>query len=294
MEAEKNRIEAAVERILEDYERQRDIDKIDLFRRPDKAVIIEMVSKLWRIVFPGYDRDRNYRIYHARHNLSMLAEDVIYNLSHQIALALEAFGAEDAQAEEQGQELCLEFFQRLPAVRALVQTDLEAAYQGDPAATGPDEIIFSYPGLFAVVVYRLAHELHSLKVPIIPRMMTEYAHSETGIDIHPGAQIGDYFFIDHGTGVVIGETAIIGNHVKLYQGVTIGALTTRGGQSLRGQRRHPTIGDQVTIYAGASILGGDTVIGPGCTIGSNVFITASVPAQTTVTSKGQDLQYRMR
>ncbi len=293
MEAEQHRIEAAVERILEDYGGQRDIDKIDLFRRPDKAVIVELVGKLWRIVFPGYDRDRNYRIYHARHNLSMLVEDVIYNLSHQIALALEAFGTEDTRAEEQGQELCLEFFQRLPAVRALVQTDLEAAYQGDPAATGPDEIIFSYPGLFAVVVYRLAHELHSLQVPIIPRMMTEYAHSETGIDIHPGAQIGDYFFIDHGTGVVIGETAVIGNHVKLYQGVTIGALTTRGGQSLRGLHRHPTIGDQVTIYAGASILGGDTVIGSGCTIGSNVFITASVPPQTTVTSRGQDLQYRM-
>ena len=160
------------------------------------------------------------------------------------------------------------------------------------AATGMAEIIFSYPGLFAITVYRLAHELYALKVPMIPRIMTEYAHSVTGIDIHPGATIGKYFFIDHGTGIVIGETTIIGENVKVYQGVTLGGLSTRGGQSLRGKRRHPTIEDNVTIYANAAILGGETVIGQGCVIGSSAFITKSVPPCTTVTMKTQELQMK--
>jgi serine O-acetyltransferase len=186
------------------------------------------------------------------------------------------------------------FLRTIPAVRSVVQTDLQASYEGDPAATSSDEIIFSYPGLFAITVYRLAHELHLLGVPMIPRMMTEYAHSVTGIDIHPGATIGKFFFIDHGTGIVIGETTVIGERVKLYQGVTLGALTTRGGQSLRGVRRHPTIEDNVTIYAGASILGGETVIGRDCVIGSNVFITHSIAPNTTVSIKNQELQFKAR
>ena len=156
------------------------------------------------------------------------------------------------------------------------------------------EIIFAYPGLFAIMVYRLAHELYLMEVPMLPRIMTEYAHSITGIDIHPGVKIGKNFFIDHGTGIVIGETAVIGDNVKIYQGVTLGALSTRGGQKLRGKRRHPTISDNVTIYAGASILGGDTVIGENCTIGSNVFITSSVAPDTTVTNKNQELQLKAR
>ena len=171
---------------------------------------------------------------------------------------------------------------------------LQAAYDGDPAATGMAEVIFSYPGLFAITVYRLAHELYVLNVPMIPRIMTEHAHSITGIDIHPGATVGKYFFIDHGTGIVIGETTVIGENVKIYQGVTLGGLSTRGGQSLRGKRRHPTIEDNVTIYANASILGGDTVIGQGCVIGASAFITASVPPCTTVSMKLQELQMKPR
>ena len=189
---------------------------------------------------------------------------------------------------------CLAFFRAIPQVRALVQTDLQAAYDGDPAASGKDEVIFSYPGLFAITVYRLAHVLYTLGVPMIPRIMTEHAHSVTGIDIHPGATVGEYFFIDHGTGIVIGETTIIGNHVKIYQGVTLGALSTRGGQNLRGKRRHPTIEDNVTIYAGASILGGETVIGKNAVIGSNAFITASIAPGTAVTPKTQELQLRVK
>ena len=169
-----------------------------------------------------------------------------------------------------------------------------AAYAGDPAATSADEIIFCYPGLYAITVYRLAHVLYELQVPMLPRIMTEHAHSVTGIDINPGATIGKYFFIDHGTGIVIGETTVIGDYVKIYQGVTLGALSTRGGQSLRGKRRHPTIEDNVTIYAGASILGGETVIGRDSVIGSNVFITHSIAPCTTVSIKSQELQLKSR
>ena len=176
----------------------------------------------------------------------------------------------------------------------MCQTDVEAFYDGDPAAYSTDEIIFCYPGLFAITVYRMAHVLYTLGVPMLPRMMTEHAHGVTGIDINPGATIGKYFFIDHGTGIVVGETTVIGDHVKIYQGVTLGALTTRGGQSLRGKKRHPTIEDNVTIYAGASILGGETVIGKDCVIGSNVFITHSIPANTTVSVKSQELQFKSR
>ena len=190
------------------------------------------------------------------------------------------------------QEVGLAFLREIPRVRAMLQTDLQAAFDGDPAAGSMAEILFAYPGMFAVFVYRLAHVLYTLEVPMLPRMMTEHAHSLTGIDIHPGATIGEYFFIDHGTGVVIGETTVIGNRVKLYQGVTLGALSTRGGQKLRGKRRHPTIADDVTIYAGASVLGGETVIGQGSVIGSNVFITKSVPPCTTVTIKSQELHLR--
>jgi serine O-acetyltransferase len=177
-------------------------------------------------------------------------------------------------------------------VRALLATDVQATFDGDPAATSLDEIIFSYPGLWGVMIYRLAHELHIREVPLIPRIMGEFAHSRTGIDIHPGATVGKAFFIDHGTGVVIGETSIIGDHVKIYQGVTLGALSTRGGQALRGVKRHPTIQDHVTIYSGASVLGGDTVIGEGAVINSNVFVTQSVPPHTRVSTKNPELQYR--
>ena len=286
-------IEGIVDSILEDYRHGRSIDKMDLFQQPDKAVIIDMIGKLMRIVYPGSARDRNYRIYNARHNLSMLIEDVMYNLNKQITVAL-GCRMEEAEAVRQAQEISLAFFRAIPQVRAVSQTDVEAFFQGDPAAFSVEEIIFCYPGLFAVTVYRLAHVLYDLGVPILPRIMTEHAHSITGIDINPGAQIGRYFFIDHGTGIVVGETTVIGDHVKLYQGVTLGALTTRGGQSLRGKKRHPTIEDHVTIYAGASILGGATVIGRESVIGSNVFITHSIPPCTTVSVKSQELQFKPR
>ena len=279
-------IEGIVDSILEDYTQGRDIDRIEPFRHPDKDVVIDIIDKLRRIVFPGYFLEKNYRIYNAKHNLSMLIEDVMFNLNRQIGLVL--------QDSEKSQEICLEFFRSIPKVRALVQTDLQAAYDGDPAASGKEEIVYSYPGLFAITVYRLAHVLQVLGVPMIPRLMTEYAHSVTGIDIHPGATIGQHFFIDHGTGIVVGETTVIGNGVKIYQGVTLGALSTRGGQSLRGKRRHPTIEDNVTIYAGASILGGETVIGRDSVIGSNAFITSSIAPNTTVTIKNQELQLRSR
>ena len=281
-------IENVVDAILEDYRVGRDIDAMDNLRQPDKDVIIETVEKLRRIVFPGYFREKNYRIYNAKHNLSVLIEDVMFNLSRQIALVFQ----EDGRTEEDARQICLAFLRRIPSVRDMVQTDLQAAYDGDPAATGMAEVIFSYPGLFAITVYRLAHELYSLKVPMIPRIMTEYAHSVTGIDIHPGATIGKYFFIDHGTGIVVGETTVIGENVKIYQGVTLGGLSTRGGQNLRGKRRHPTIEDNVTIYANASILGGETVVGQGCVIGASAFITKSVPPCTTVTLKSQELQMK--
>ena len=287
-------IESVVDCILQDYSCGRDIDKMDHFSRPDKDVVIDIIDKLRRIVFPGYFKDKNYRIYNAKHNLSMLIEDVMYNLNRQITLVFRNAGQTEENAAENAQQVCLEFFRQIPQVRAMVQTDLEASYEGDPAATGMAEIIFAYPGLFAITVYRLAHVLYTLNVPMLPRIMTEHAHSVTGIDIHPGATIGKYFFIDHGTGIVVGETTVIGENVKLYQGVTLGALSTRGGQSLRGKRRHPTIEDRVTIYAGASVLGGDTVIGRDSVIGSNAFVTSSIAPCTTVSMKDQDLQFKPR
>ena len=288
MEKLERQIEYVVDDILTDYQKGREIDQMEASRQPDKDAVIDVLEKLRRIVFPGYFREKNFRVYKAKHNLSMLIEDVMYNLSKQISLVFQ----EDGRTEEQAKEVCLQFLKRIPQVRALVQTDLQAAYDGDPAATSMAEVVFSYPGLFAITVYRLAHELYLLNVPMLPRIMTEYAHSVTGIDIHPGATVGKFFFIDHGTGIVVGETTVIGDNVKIYQGVTLGGLSTRGGQSLRGKRRHPTIEDNVTIYANASILGGETVIGQGCVIGASAFITKSVPPCTTVSIKSQELQLK--
>ena len=279
------KIERLVDSILLDYQKGRDIDRLDHAQHPDKDVIVDMTMKLMRIVYPGYSLDKTYRIYNAKHNLSMLIEDVMYHLIQQIALVTQ---------DEDAQQRSIAFMERLPEVRALVQTDVEAAFAGDPAAANTDEIIYCYPGLYAISVYRLAHVLYELQVPMIPRIMTEYAHSLTGIDIHPGATIGDHFFIDHGTGIVIGQTTIIGSHVRIYQGVTLGGLSTRGGQSLRGTKRHPTIEDNVTIYANASILGGTTVIGHDSIVGANAFITESIPPCTTVTNQSQQLNLKLR
>ncbi len=287
------RIQALTDTILADYEKGRMMDRLEMFTQPDSHVIHELIGKMIRLVFPGFYRDYSYRIYNPRNNLSALAEDVAFHLNRQISIALRdcdapSCGAVDARAEE----ITATFLSRLPEIRALVDTDLQAAYDGDPAASSKAEVIIAYPGFYAITINRLAHVLFELNVPLIPRIMTEYAHSKTGIDIHPGARIGRYFFIDHGTGIVVGETTVIGDHVKIYQGVTLGALSTRGGQKLHGVRRHPTIEDNVTIYAGASILGGDTVIGHDSVIGSNVFITHPIPPHTRVSIKNQELQYK--
>ena len=294
MEHLESKIADLVDGILADYGKGRQIDGMEQVRRPDKTAVIELIDKLRWVIFPSYCRDRNYKVYNAKHSLSMRIEDVFYNLNKQISLAFQWAGESEAVAASRAEQISIAFLEKIPQVRAMVQTDLTAFYEGDPAATDVSEIIYAYPGLFAITVYRLAHQLHKMEVPLLPRIMTEHAHSVTGIDIHPGATIGEYFFIDHGTGIVIGETAVIGKNVKLYQGVTLGALSTRGGQSLRGVRRHPTIEDNVTIYAGASVLGGDTVIGQGCVIGSNTFITKSVAPCTTVSIKNQELQMKVR
>ncbi len=280
--------------ILDDYGTGRNIDKMDLFNQPSKEEIIAIVEDLLKIVYPGYYRDRSYKIYNIKSNSTVTIEDVAYHLNKQILLALKYTAKEENDVEkltEQAEKDTVTFLKKIPDVRAMLETDLEAAFQGDPAAKYRDEIILSYPGMFAITVNRLAHELFLPEVPLIPRIMTEYAHSITGIDIHPGATIGKYFFIDHGTGVVVGETTVIGDRVKIYQGVTLGALSTRGGQKLRDVRRHPTIEDDVTIYSGASILGGETVVGKNSVIGSNVFITSSIPADTKVSMKDQDLRW---
>lgn len=277
-------VENIVDTILVDYRNGRSIDRIDTFSHPDKEVIIDMIGKLLRIVYPGSSRDKNYRIYNAHHNLSMLIEDVMYNLIKQVTIVLRE-QLPEAEATARAEQISLEFFRAIPGLRAVIQTDVEAFYDGDPAAYSTDEIVFCYPGIYAVTIYRLAHVLYTMGVPMLPRIMTEHAHSVTGIDINPGASIGNYFFIDHGTGVVIGETTTIGEHVKLYQGVTLGAKSfelDEHGNPVKGIKRHPDIGNHVIVYAGATILGGMTRIGDNCVIGGNVWLTHSIEAGRTV------------
>ena len=284
------------EQLLEDYQGGRTIDEVRTFDLPDNAVIADILQHLQRIIFPGYFRNKAFKVYTMRNQISMLLEDVIYRLSKQIAIVLrddEQYAtASHEELLEHAVDLTFAFLQQIPKIRDYIETDVQAAYEGDPAASSKTEIIYSYPGLYAIFVNRIAHELFLLGVPMIPRIMTEQAHSRTGIDIHPGASIGKYFFIDHGTGIVVGETTTIGEHVKIYHGVTLGALSTRGGQTLRGRKRHPTIEDNVTIYSGASILGGETVIGEGAVIGGNAFITKSVPAGARVSIQNPELHYK--
>ncbi len=290
-------VDGIVNSILEDYTRERTIDKMeDFFDQPDKEVIIDIVDKMMKIIYPGYYRDRAYKSYNISNHMSMLIEDVMYRLNKQI-VKVSKFCPNfrdmcQERIDREAYQITVEFLRKIPKIREYLEDDLQAALEGDPAANSFGEIILAYPGLFAITVNRLAHELFLMNVPLIPRIMTEYAHSATGIDIHPGATIGRHFFIDHGTGIVVGETTIIGDNVKIYQGVTLGALSTRGGQKLKSVKRHPTIEDNVTIYAGASILGGETVIGKDAVIGSNAFITKSIPAGTTVSIKYQELSYK--
>lgn len=290
------RVESIVKLILKDYEDDRAVNKTDIYNQPDKKAIIEIVEKLLKILYPGYYSDKVYKIYSLRNNMSAAIEDVMFHLKKQIMVVLKycdtLHGLTDEKLDERAADLTCDFMERIPQIRSYLDTDIEAAYEGDPAAESRDEIILSYPGLYAISVYRIAHELSLLGVPMMPRIMTEHAHSVTGIDIHPGAVIGKYFFIDHGTGIVIGETTVIGEHVKIYQGVTLGGLSTKGGQKLKGVKRHPTIGDNVTIYSGASILGGDTVIEENVVVGGNTFITKSIKKGTRVSAREQELQLK--
>ena len=245
-------------------------------RLPDRGAIIALIRELRRLFFPAYFGDPQLMALSAENYAALLLERIETALTAQIALALPE--SEAVQASQIAQAVVAE----LPHIQQVLLTDIEATFDGDPAAANREEIVFAYPGLFAIFVYRIAHELYLRQVPMIPRIMTEYAHSRTGIDIHPGAQIGPWFFIDHGTGIVIGETTVIGSHVKLYQGVTLGALSPRAGHASLPGKRHPTVGDYVTIYSGASILGGKTSIGAHSVVGGNAFLTDSVADNTRV------------
>lgn len=270
---------------------------------PDREVIVECLRLLRQMIFPGYFGKRGLTTENVPFRMGELVIELSDMLYEQVRCCLryrEQLPGEDSQGQtcrqcdEEAAETVAKFFDRIPAVRELLTIDVQASFDGDPAAQSTDETIFCYPGLFAIFVQRVAHEFYEMRVPLLPRMMTEHAHGITGIDIHPGAKLGRGLFIDHGTGVVIGETTEIGDNVKIYQGVTLGALAPAFGQRLRGQKRHPTIADEVTIYAGATILGGDTVIGKGALIGGNVFITSSVPPLNQVTTDPPNLKYRDR
>lgn len=289
-----NKLHQIVSEITDNYEKEELFYIKPGHKMPDRNSIIHIIMGLRQIMFPGYFEEENLGTtipeYFVGHNLIQLHN----TLHHQIKAALMQQARQDAiesETDRQADMICTEFFSTLSHTQQLLSKDIQAAFDGDPAAKTKEEIIFCYPGLFAIFVYRIAHPLYQLHVPFIPRIMSEYAHNHTGIDINPGADIGEYFFIDHGTGVVIGETTTIGNNVKIYQGVTLGALSTRSGQLLRDIKRHPTIEDDVTIYSGASILGGQTVIGRGSVIGGNAFITESVPAGTRVSVKTPELTF---
>ena len=248
-------------------------------RLPDRRAVIELVKEVRRLLFPAYFGDPALMSLAPENYAALLLERICEKLTEQLKLAL----PEDQVGR--AEEIAREFARRLPQVQKLLLEDLDATFESDPAAASREEIIFAYPGLFAIFVYRIAHLLYCQRVPMIPRIMSEYAHSRTGIDIHPGASIGPHFFIDHGTGIVVGETTVIGDHVKLYQGVTLGAKsfpTNVDGTPVKGIKRHPDIGNNVVIYSGATILGGNTVIGDNCVIGGNVWLTESVEPGHTV------------
>ena len=265
-------------------------------RMPVKEEIIGILEEIRRLIFPGFFGNENTAYVTLRDFAGNTLAQVYERLYKQIRIA---FSYNDRnmtmeEAEKAAEETALTFLDKLPLVQEMILKDVEAELQGDPAASSKEEIIFSYPGVYAIYVYRVAHVLYELKVPYIPRIMTEYAHNETGIDINPGATIGEYFFIDHGTGIVIGETTVIGNHVKIYQGVTLGALSTMKGQELSGVKRHPTIEDNVVIYANTTILGGNTVVGRNSVVAGNTFVTESIPEDTKVSAYMPELKMKKR
>jgi serine O-acetyltransferase len=287
-----------VQAIVASYNAEPRTRHIDAGHLPNRDSITDLIELIRAVLFPGYFGKQNLTAatleIHLAESLTNVKDKLYQQINNAIRHQATRRGEDCPSCDTTAEAIVQEFLGSLPALRATLATDVQAAFEGDPAAADTDEIIFSYPGLFAITVFRIAHELHKAQVPLIPRIMTEYAHNLTGIDIHPGASIGDFFFIDHGTGVVIGETCSIGQHVKIYQGVTLGALSTRGGQSLKGSKRHPTLEDGVTVYANATILGGETVIGAGAIISGNVFLTQSVPPHTRVSMKNPELQYRNR
>ncbi len=301
----KEQLPNLTERIVQTYHEVGTINHLGHCPLPQYEAVISVIADLQEVLYPGYCRREGLHNGNVTYHTGDLIDGLHDKLTTQIGRALqhEARRMGDADAhdpcdedyEAKGQAIAIEFLEKLPDLRRMLATDVDAAFDGDPACKNLDEVIFCYPGLEAVTVYRLAHELFRLDVPMIPRMMTEWAHKETGIDIHPGARIGHHFFIDHGTGVVIGETCEIGDHVKIYQGVTLGALsfpTDSSGNLIRGRKRHPTIEDRVVIYASATILGGDTVVGHDSVIGSSVWLTSSVQPFATVVMEKPRLKIR--
>ncbi len=287
--------DAVVQEIAENYRGNREICYNCMDRHfPNRGAIIGIIKDLRRVLFPRYFGDDGVTNARPEYFIGCELDHLQDELRSQVR---EALLFEDpiwvaAELNERTNQVVDAFLKKLPEIQRILLTDVQAAFDGDPAAQSKEEIIFSYPGFFAVFVYRLAHELYLQKVPLIPRIMSEYAHDHSGVDINPGADIDEYFFIDHATGVVIGETTKIGKHVKIYQGVTLGALSTRAGQGLRGVKRHPTIEDNVTIYSNASVLGGETVIGEGSIIAGSIFVTSSVPPYSRVSAEAQKLLIR--
>lgn len=287
-----------VEKIVESCSDTECYTHIDYDPIPSKAAVIEIIDKIRQVLFPGYfSREKVDPVtlkYVVGQSVSTIFEMVSEQIVNSIRHDCLKYSEPCSDCVEQGQKICLDFLETIPEIRKTLATDVMATFEGDPAAKNYDEIVFSYPGIFAISVYRVAHTLYQLGVPLLPRIMTEYAHGETGIDIHPGAKIGERFVIDHGTGVVIGESTMIGRNVRIYQGVTLGALSVPkdAADKMRGQKRHPTIEEDVIIYSGATILGGKTVIGARSVIGGNVWITEPVPPDTQVMMEKPRLVYK--
>lgn len=273
-------LKAIIEKILTSYTKVGGINNIDGANLPSKRAIASICEDLLQLLFPGFHDQEAIHSNHLRRVTGYRVSSIADRLKEEVCKSLRMGQPDcpDATAEKMLQD----FLERLPEVRDLLKTDVQAAFEGDPASRSFEEIIVSYPCLEAVAIQRMANVLYKHALPLVPRMMTEWAHSRTGIDIHPGATIGSHFFIDHGTGVVVGETCVIGNRVKLYQGVSLIARSLSGGRKLIGSKRHPTVEDDVTIYAGTTIMGGDTVVGAGSTLGANVFLTESVPPRSLV------------
>ncbi len=292
-----DKVPKVVTELLSSWSTKECYDHISPVSIPSQEETISIVEQAKRILFPGFFSHTKLHASNLEYYIGKKTTDLYDRVSEQITMAIRHDCRRNdrpcTNCEAYGHKKALSFIQSLPKVAAMLATDIRAALRGDPATKSPDEVIFCYPGLLTTFIFRLAHELYLLEVPIIPRIMTEYAHSQTGIDIHPGASIGSEFFIDHGTGVVIGETTIIGNNVRLYQGVTLGALSLphNAGEKMRNKKRHPTIEDNVIIYANTTVLGGDTVIGEGSIIGGNIWLTESVPPGTKVLMKRPELIY---